>query len=119
METPEGDVYPRDRVHLKKTQERLSEHTDNNDSSDHDTLKRTEIPPAAGARGSKTSAETTGGTSKNHKETSFAGNMSSSQDIRQEQTRRPPTYLKDHIRTRGQLLIDDKGRKKRQLTIKA
>ena len=57
------------------------------------------MPPAAGARGSKTPAETTGGTSNNQKETSSAGNMSLPQDIRPERTRRPPTYLKDYIRT--------------------
>ena len=56
METSEEDVYRRNRVHLKRTQERPSEHTDNNDSSEHKTVERTKIPHAAGARGLKTSA---------------------------------------------------------------
>ena len=99
METSEGDVYRRNRVHLKNTQERPSEHTDSNDSSEHETVERTKILHAVGARGLKTSAETTGGTSNNQKETSSAGNMSSPQEIRPERARRHPTYLKDYIRT--------------------
>ena len=52
--TPEGDVYPRDRVHLKKTQERLSDaiRCTTTTAAIIDTLRRGQkYRPQSGARG--------------------------------------------------------------------
>ena len=87
VETPEGDTYRHNRVHLKKTQETPSEPTDNSDSNEQGGAEKKDMSPAPG---SPKPTRKTGGASENQKESSPTRNMTTSQISRPQRTRRPP-----------------------------
>ena len=87
VETPEGDTYRRNRVHLKKTQETPSEPTDNSNNNEHGGAEKKDMSPAPG---SPKPTRKTGGTSENQRESSPTRNMTTSQISRPQRTRRPP-----------------------------
>lgn len=62
VESPEGDTYRRNRVHLKKTQETPSEPTDNSDTNEHGGAEKKDMPPTPG---SPKPTRKTGGASEN------------------------------------------------------
>ena len=96
VETPEGDTYRRNRVHLKKTQETPSEPTDNSDSIGHGDAEKKDMSPALS---SPKPTRETGGASENQKESSSTRNLTTPQNSRPQRTRRPPAYLQDYIPT--------------------
>ena len=105
VETPEGDTYRRNRVHLKKTQETPSEPTDNSNNNEHGGAEKKDMSPAPG------SPKPTGKTdraSENQKESSPTRNMTTPQNSRPQRTTSSPAYLQDYVRTKGQLSL--KGR---------
>lgn len=108
VESPEGDTYRRNRVHLKKTQETPSEPTDNSDTNEHGGAQKKRY--ASRTWFSKTHKKNRRSQWKSEgilscKEHDHISNL--------ETTTNQETSLQDYnIRTRGQTLVIIEGQTK-------
>ena len=78
-ETPEGDKYRHNRVHLKKTQETPSESKDNSDSNEPGGAEKKDMSPVPS---SPKRTGKTGGASENQEEPPLTRDMTTPQNLR-------------------------------------